>query len=144
MMNVYNGNVVLDANGEARVQLPEWFESLNKEFRYQLTCIGGFAPVYVAQEVSGNHFKISGGTAGMRVSWQVTGIRKDAFAEKHRIPVEELKPAGERGTYLHPEVFGQPANRGVNYERMKSMERPVREIPEPLPERVHEERRVRQ
>ncbi|MEY2547077.1 MAG: hypothetical protein QOG48_2194 [Verrucomicrobiota bacterium] len=110
MMNVYNGNVTLDANGEATVQMPEWFESLNKDFRYQLTSIGAPGPnLYVAEEVMGNHFKIAGGTAGARVSWQVTGVRQDAWANAHRVQVEEEKPMGERGTYLHPELFGQPA-----------------------------------
>jgi hypothetical protein len=61
MMNVYNGNVVLDANGEAVVVLPDWFEALNRDFRYQLTCIGGFAPVYIAEEIANNQFKIAGG-----------------------------------------------------------------------------------
>jgi len=41
MMNVYNGNALLDANGEAWVELPDWFETLNRDFRYQLTCIAG-------------------------------------------------------------------------------------------------------
>lgn len=106
MMNIYNGNVALDGEGEAWVELPEWFEALNKDFRYQLTCIGGFAPVYVAEEISVNRFKIAGGKQGLKLSWQVTGIRKDAFAEKHRIPVEEEKQGEERGRYMHPEVFG--------------------------------------
>ncbi len=106
MMNVYNGNVVLDAAGEAVVALPEWFEALNRDFRYQLTCIGGFAPVYVAEEVRGNQFRIAGGQPGLKVSWQVTGVRQDAYANAHRIPVEEDKPRPERGTYLHPEAFG--------------------------------------
>ena len=78
MMNVYNGNVILNPDGEAIVELPEWFEALNKDFRYQLTCIGGFAPVFFAEEISNNRFKIAGGKSGMKVSWQVTGIRKDA------------------------------------------------------------------
>jgi len=106
MMNIYNGNVVLDANGEASVQLPEWFEALNRDFRYQLTCIGAFAPVFIGEEILANRFKIAGGKQGMKVSWQVTGIRKDAFAEKHRIPVEEEKQGEERGRYMHPEAFG--------------------------------------
>jgi hypothetical protein len=115
MMNVYNGNVVLDANGEAAVRLPDWFEALNKDFRYQLTCIGGFAPVYIAQKVSNNQFTIAGGTSGLEVSWQVTGIRQDAWANTHRLPVEEDKPAAEQGTYLHPEDFGQPLALGVEF-----------------------------
>jgi len=118
MMNVYNGNVRLDANGEAWVELPEWFEALNRDFRYQLTALGAPGPsLHIAAEVSGNRFKIAGGRAGGRVSWQVTGIRKDAFARAHRIPVEEQKPAAERGFYLHPEVFGQPADRGIGWAR---------------------------
>jgi hypothetical protein len=113
MMNIYNGNSTLDGSGEAVVTLPEWFETLNRDFRYQLTCIGGFAPVYVAEEISGNSFKIAGGMAGMKVSWQVTGIRQDAWANAHRIPVEEEKPEIERGFYLHPELYGAPEEKGV-------------------------------
>ncbi len=107
MMNVYNGNVVLDENGQAWVQLPEWFEALNSDFRYQLTCIGGFAPVYVATEIGGNRFRVAGGTPALKVSWQVTGIRRDAYAERNRIAVENDKE--EPGAYLCPECF--PASR---------------------------------
>ena len=115
MMNVYNGNVVLDAGGEALVELPEWFEALNRDFRYQLTCIGGFAPVYVAEEISGNRFRIAGGQPGLKVSWMVTGIRQDAWANAHRIPVEEDKPDAERGTYLAPELWGQSEEKGLTW-----------------------------
>jgi hypothetical protein len=113
MMNIYNGNVTLDEQGEAEVSLPEWFEALNRDFRYQLTAIGKFAPVYVAQEIKENRFMIAGGTRGQKISWQVTGIRKDAFAEHHRIPVEETKSLTERGKYLHPEDFGKPLSNGI-------------------------------
>ena len=116
MKNVYDGVVTLDAQGEATVQLPDWFEALNKDFRYQLTCIGGFAPVYIAEEITGNRFKIAGGTPGLKVSWQVTGIRRDPYANAHRIPVEEIKPNNESGTYLYPELHGQPENKGRDYQ----------------------------
>jgi trimeric autotransporter adhesin len=107
MMNLYNGVVVLDANGEAFVKLPEYFQALNSDFRYQLTAIGAPGPnLYIAEEISGNHFKIAGGKAGAKVSWQVTGIRQDAYAKAHPIKVEEDKPVRERGHYLHPELFG--------------------------------------
>jgi hypothetical protein len=91
---------------------------------YQLTCIGGWAPVYVADEISGNRFKIAGGQPGMKVSWQVTGVRQDAYANAHRIPVEQEKPVQERGYYLHPEAFGQPAERGINLVRRRQMSQP--------------------
>ena len=49
----------------------------------------------------------------MKVSWQVTGIRQDAWANAHRIPVEEEKPEVERGFYLHPELYGAPEEKGI-------------------------------
>jgi hypothetical protein len=112
MKNIYDGVIVLDKNGEAWVVLPEWFAALNQDFRYQLTCVGGFASVYIADEVRDNRFKIGGGKPGLKVSWQITGIRHDPFAEKNRIPVEEEKSIDERGTYLHPAAYNQPASRG--------------------------------
>jgi cytoskeletal protein CcmA (bactofilin family) len=109
MMNIYNGVVVLDKHGKAVVTLPDYFEALNQDFRYQLTAIGAPGPkLYIAGEISGNKFSIAGGKAGAKVSWQVTGIRHDAYAEAHRIVVEEAKPEQERGTYLHPELFNSP------------------------------------
>ncbi|HEX5434555.1 MAG TPA: hypothetical protein VFY05_09985 [Candidatus Angelobacter sp.] len=106
MKDIYDGIAILDNNGEAWVKLPGWFEALNEDFRYQLTPIG--APgsgLYVSQEVSDNKFKISGGKPGLKVSWQVTGIRHDALANTHRIPVEEVKPAEMQGKYLYPDAF---------------------------------------
>jgi hypothetical protein len=109
MMNVYNGNVVLDENGEAWVELPDYFEALNRDYRYQLTAIGAPGPdLYIAEEIADNRFKVAGGQPGAKVSWQVTGIRQDPWANANRIPVEEEKPADEQGYYLHPEVYGQP------------------------------------
>lgn len=107
MKNIYDGVVTLDANGQATVLLPAWFEALNREFRYQLTCIGGYAPVYIAAEVSNNQFTIAGGSPGLKVSWQVTGVRHDPYAESNRIAVEELKSPAEQGTYLFPAGYGQ-------------------------------------
>jgi hypothetical protein len=117
MKNVYDGVAVFNSGGEAVVELPQWFEALNSDFRYQLTCIGGFAPVYIAAEIDNNSFKIAGGQPGMKISWQVTGIRRDAYARDHRTPVEEAKPQDEQGYYLYPEGFGQPAQRGVSWAR---------------------------
>ena len=101
MMNVYNGNIILGDNGEALVVLPDWFDALNKDFRYQLTCIGGHAPVYVKEEIANNQFRIAGGYPGLKVSWMVTGIRQDAYARDNPIVVEQEKPAEMRGTYLY-------------------------------------------
>ncbi len=113
MKNIYDGVITLDDAGRAEVGLPDYFEALNEDFRYQLTCLGGHAPVYIEREISANTFVIAGGNPGMRVSWQVTGSRKDAFARSNPVIVEQDKPADERGMYLHPEAHGQPAELGV-------------------------------
>jgi hypothetical protein len=116
MMNVYNGNVLLDGRGEARVELPEYFEALNRNFRYQLTPIGGAAPnLHVAERISDGCFAIAGGEPGLEVSWQVTGIRRDRFAEEHPIIVEEAKRDVDRGKYLNPELYGRSASDGIHY-----------------------------
>jgi hypothetical protein len=113
MKNVYDGVAVMDDGGAAVVKLPAWFEALNRDFRYQLTCIGTFAPVYIASEIVDGRFTIAGGAPGMKVSWQVTGIRRDPWAEANRIPVEETKATEETGRYLHPELFGMAVESGI-------------------------------
>jgi hypothetical protein len=109
MMNIYNGIAFLDGQGEAWVQLPNYFQALNQDFRYELTSVGkAQAGLYIAQEVSDNRFRISGGQPSGRVSWQVTGIRHDAFANSHRVKVEEEKSTGERGSNLYDEPSSPP------------------------------------
>ena len=89
MMNVYNGNITTDRHGLATVNLPDYFEALNANFRYQLTVIGQFAQAIVKREISHNRFTIKTNKPLVKVSWQVTGIRHDAYANQYRIPVEE-------------------------------------------------------
>jgi hypothetical protein len=137
MKNVYDGVVVLDNKGKAEIELPDWFGILNKDFRYQLTAIGAPGPnLYIAEEIpeattntkyssskssssnknnNNSRFKIAGGNSGMKVSWQVTGIRRDPWANANRIQVEEDKPDKERGYYLHPDLYGQPEENGISH-----------------------------
>ena len=107
MKDLYDGVVLLDACGEACVELPYWFEALNRDFRYQLTCLGGYAPVYVAEKIRDHRFKIAGGKAGMEVCWLVTGIRHDSYAQAHPLIVEQEKGEPELGSYRHPELYGK-------------------------------------
>jgi hypothetical protein len=117
MKNLYDGVAVLDGNGRAVVRMPEWFEALNREFRYQLTGIGAASPnAYIDEEIRDNRFTIAGGTPYAKVSWMVTGTRHDAYAEKFRIPVEEDKSVEERGLYLTPEAFDRPAEHGITHD----------------------------
>ena len=126
MMNVYNGNITTDANGEATVMLPDYFEALNRDFRYQLTVIGQFAQVMVKDEIQNNRFTIKTDKPNVKVSWQVTGIRQDAWANANRLQVEETKPVKEQDTYLYPEGFGQPASEGIDYARRLDRSQPHR------------------
>ena len=102
MMNIYNGNITTNAAGEAIVEMPSYFDALNRDFRYQLTVIGQFAQAMVAEKINGNWFKIKTDKPRVEVSWQVTGIRQDKFAEKNRIQVETEKSKTERGTLQNP------------------------------------------
>ena len=115
MKNIYDGNITTDQNGIAVVELPDYFEALNRDFRYQLTVLGQFAQAVVAEEVKNNRFTIRTSAPGVKVSWQVTGIRQDAWANRNRIPVEETKTERERGHYLHPEAFGKEEERSITW-----------------------------
>ena len=126
MMNIYNGVVMLDPDGKATVALPDYFDALNNDFRYQLTAIGAPGPnLYIAEEISSNRFKIAGGKPGAKVSWQVTGVRHDAYAQAYRIKVEEDKPAQEKGHYLHPELFHAGDKDAINNLNVPSTSMPA-------------------
>ena len=112
--NIYTGNVVLDSQGQAWVSLPPWFEALNGDLRYQLTAVGKPAPnLHIAEEVYENRFKIAGGASAMKVSWQVVGIRHDAFAAAHPFTAEIEKNDATRGKYAHPLEQGQSLQMGL-------------------------------
>jgi trimeric autotransporter adhesin len=119
MKNLYDGVVVLDKRGEAWIAMPEWFEALNRDFRYQLTAIGAPGPrLFVAKEISGNRFKIAGGKPGMKVSWLVTGIRHDAWAADNRTPVVQDKVGIEVGNYYHQRTI-TPDNAAAANAKLK-------------------------
>ncbi|MCX4545581.1 hypothetical protein [Streptomyces sp. NBC_01565] len=113
MATFYGGVVETDERGEATVDLPEYFEALNRDFRYQLTPVGTLAQAAVTGEIEDNRFTLRTDKPGVKVSWQVTGVRQDAWAEAHRIRTEEDKPQDHRSFYLHPEEHGQPESAGL-------------------------------
>lgn len=125
MMNIYNGNVMTDASGLAMITMPDYFSALNRDFRYQLTVIGQFAQAIVASKLADNRFTIKTDKPNVEVSWQVTGIRQDAWANAHRLPVEIEKPLKEQGSYLHPELYNEGPEKSVEMamwpEQMQKM-----------------------
>jgi len=124
MMNIYSGNAVTDDLGVAVVHLPDWFEAENGDFRYQLTVLGGrFAQAIVSTEIHDHQFTISTNATGVKVSWQVTGVRLDAYAKAHPLVVEQEKNKMERGFYMSPELYGQPEEKGLEWGRHPNMMR---------------------
>jgi hypothetical protein len=134
MKNVYDGVAILDESGAASVELPSWFQDLNGDYRYQLTPIGEAAPdLHIAKEVTENSFEIAGGHPGLKVCWQVTGTRQDPWATANRIEVEEDKAEGERGYYLHPDLYDQPEEQGIGFAALPEE---VRQMKQQLEEEV--------
>jgi hypothetical protein len=131
MKNVYDGIVRTGASRKATVTLPDWFGALNRDFRYQLTIVGPtFAQAIVSKEIpnGGNRFEVKTDRPNVKVSWQVTGIRKDAFANAHRIKVVERKTGEASEHYLHPELFGHAGARplGLDLPRVHTLKNPLR------------------
>ncbi|ALO14313.1 hypothetical protein L21SP5_00641 [Salinivirga cyanobacteriivorans] len=117
MKNIYDGVVVLDASGSAKIELPAYFSAFNKDFRYQLTAIGQPAPsIYIEQEITDNTFIIAGGEPGMKISWQVTGIRNDPYAQKNSLEVEKAKRPENHGKYTNPESYNKSEEYSINYD----------------------------
>jgi hypothetical protein len=141
MKNVYDGVVTTDGKGEAVVKLPDWFEALNKDFRYQLTSVGQQAQAWILEEIKNNQFRIKTDKPQVKISWQITGIRHDAYAEKNRIPVEENKPALEKGSYINPESFNIPVSMKLKVDKLPekietSVQMPKREVPVSDPQQI--------
>jgi trimeric autotransporter adhesin len=128
MMNIYTGNVTTDAQGEATVQLPEWFEVLNTDFRYQLTVIGQFAQAIVGRKIENNRFEIRTNVPNVEVSWQVTGVRQDAYAKEHPLVVEQEKDFRLRGFYIHPELYGAPPEKQIEWARHPQLMKRLEEM----------------
>ena len=117
VLNVYSGNVTTDQNGDAVVVLPDWFEALNRDFRYQLTVIGTFAQAIVAEKIKTHRLAIKTSSPNVEVSWQVTGVRSDPAMLQRPFKAEEEKAESERGYYLSPGAYGQPEERGIDWAR---------------------------
>jgi hypothetical protein len=121
VLNQYSGNLVLDGKGEGLVEFPKWFAVINEDFRYQLTAIGAPGPnLHIATEMEAGGFTIAGGAPGMKVSWQVTARRNDAYMKAHPFAVEKDKPERERGYYTDPALYGAPKEMGVLYAHSSS------------------------
>ena len=116
VINMYSGNIITDANGKALVNLPDYFDAINKDPRYQLTVIGTFAQAIISREESNNSFEITTSQPNVKVSWEVKGVRNDAHMRKSAFIAEQNKPAADKGKYYDPAAYNQPQAKGVGYD----------------------------
>ncbi|MBL7703331.1 MAG: hypothetical protein JNM14_13860 [Ferruginibacter sp.] len=121
VLNTYSGNVITDASGKATVTLPDYFEAINKDFRYQLTVVGGtFAQAIISKEISNNKFEIATNQPNVKVSWEVKGVRNDARMKMNPFTAVQDKPATQKGKYIDPKSHNQPESKGVSYDANQS------------------------
>ena len=120
-LNMYRGIVEMDDAGEAVVTLPSYFHAVNIEFSYGLTAVGAPMDLYIAEEIDQEgHFKIAGGVAGKKASWNVYAERNDPYVQQHpeKLQVEMDKRPDDIGRYLQPELYGKPASDGIFYRHL--------------------------
>ncbi|GGE45298.1 hypothetical protein [Psychroflexus planctonicus] len=121
VLNMYRGVVKLDSNGEATLELPEYFDLININFSYQLTAIGTSQNPYVLQEIEANQFKV-GGAPDTKVSWTIYANRNDAYMQQNPEKGKDVveKEGHRKGKYLSPELYGQPESAGMFYNEKKT------------------------
>ncbi len=116
--NVYRGNVITDARGYATVELPEYFDKIDRNPTYDLTVIDGgddFVLVKVVREVQNNVFTIRTSAPRTKVSWRVEAIRNDRWVQRYGYLATQEKEEENRGRYVSPELYGQPVEMGIPY-----------------------------
>jgi hypothetical protein len=135
VLNMYRGNVVLNQDGEAVVDLPNYFESININYSYILTPIGAPANLYIKNKIENGRFEIAGGKSNMEVSWTVYAERNDAYVKANPSSTEVEVQKRQSGTYIAPELFGQPKEKsmfGFNIKNQETLEM-IEEVGTPKP-----------
>ena len=128
VLNIYRGNVVFDHNGEAEVQMPDYFDLINRNPSYQLTPIGSYAQLYVKEKLENGGFVIAGGTEGMEASWTVYAERNDPYLQQYpeKREVELSKREGQKGKYFMPQLYGEsPETKMIGTSGNKGSEQKV-------------------
>lgn len=125
--NSYSGTVTTGEDGRAWVTLPDYFESINKNVKYQLTVVDdaetpSFVQAKVGREVRGNRFLIMTSAPRTKVSWRIEADRNDLWVQRHGAPTEKVKPKHLRGTYQRPELYGMPEERSEHLIRLRGSE----------------------
>jgi hypothetical protein len=120
VLNMYRGVVELGANGQAVIELPDYFDAININPSYQLTAIGTPTQPYVLSEISNNQFVVSG-APNTKVSWTVHAQRNDPTIQYFNSTIDNyttnvrMKRPHEVGKYFTPEAYGQSKEQGILY-----------------------------
>jgi hypothetical protein len=123
---IYRGVVQLDAQGEASVELPNYFIALAVEGDASIQLTPLRVPFVTAYEWGSgfDQFTIRG-ESNREVSWMVLAERDDPVIRRLARPVEEEKGPDnkycDRGKLLDPVAYGYPESMGRDYERHKSV-----------------------
>ncbi|MEZ5198474.1 MAG: hypothetical protein R2764_19435 [Bacteroidales bacterium] len=121
---IYRGKAQLNANGEAIVEMPDYFKALTKEDEASIVVTSVGRPFMTGYEwENGNEsFKVYG-DPNRSVSWIVCADRDDPVIHELARPVEEEKGGDnklcEKGKLLYPKAYGYPETAGRNYEMTK-------------------------
>lgn len=124
--NFYVGNVVTDSKGYGWVELPDYFEEINTNFKYQLTVVDGentddFVMAKVALKIKNGRFLVRTNAPNVEVSWRVDADRNDLWARNNMPKEVEEKVGSEIGKYQYPEFYGQPASKKILNLESKSI-----------------------
>lgn len=145
VLNFYRGTAVFDATGKATVTLPSYYESINKNASYQLTPVGAAMPnLFIEAEIKNGVFTIAGGVPDKKVSWNVTAERNDAYFQQNpEKRIMETDKGPRKGKYLNPELYNQPAEKGIFYKKETVMKPSSVEMPEKKTKRKTENRKAK-
>ena len=117
VLNSYSGNATTNSSGKITVTLPEYFEAINKDFRYQLTVVGGsFAQAIISKEVNNNQFEIASNQPNIKVSWEVKGVRNDKRMQQNPFTAVAEKAAKDKGKYIDTKAWGVSETKGIGYD----------------------------
>ncbi len=116
VLNVYRGVTILNASGEAIVELPDYFTDINTNFSYSLTPVGSSAPnLYIKEKINNGNFVVAGGSANQEINWVVYAERNDKYmqANPDSKEVEVTKTGRYKGKYMHPELYGKTRDNSI-------------------------------
>jgi len=119
VLNIYRGTIILNANGEAVVDMPEYLEQINRNFSYSLTAVGSAAPnIFIKEKISNGKFIIAGGNANQEIDWVVYAERNDKYmqANPEVRNAEPEKTGRYKGKYVHPELYGKAKEDNILYK----------------------------